>query len=162
MGDSGESRPRMVMQEHPNGCGIACLAMVTGLGYAQVRDTLTEFLPRERDYGEEGIHHGIAEWLLGRLGYAWRTLYAGHLHDPWPPEPFAPVHIAQVRQPSGNTHYVVVTNDGIVFDPLDGEHKRLADWDGRSGSVSNPKFSGVNNVMGIWRVSDLGRDEAES
>jgi hypothetical protein len=151
MTNNGERGPLLVRQEHPNGCGLACIAMVTGLGYGEVRDTLTEFLPRERDYGEEGIHHGITEWFLGRLGYAWRTLYAGHLHDPWPPEPFAPVHIAQVRQPSGNTHYVVVTDDGTVLDPLDGERKRLDVWD-----VPDGKFSGVNSVMGLWRVSANG------
>jgi hypothetical protein len=130
--------------------------MVTGLDYGEVRDTLTEFLPREKGYGDEGIHNGVVEWFLGRLGYAWRTLYAGHLHDPWPPEPFAPVHIAQVRQPSGNTHYVVVTDDGTVLDPLDGEHKTLDLWD-----VPDGKFSGISNVMGIWRVASLSaRKEA--
>jgi hypothetical protein len=65
--------------------------------------------------------------------------------DQWPPAPFAPVHIVQVVQPSGNTHYVVWLPDETVLDPLSDEPTTLAPW---SGTKPGPR---INNVLGIWK-----------
>lgn len=130
---------RVVRQGHANGCALAALAMVTGQTYDEVVADFTARWPGEPlNLDERGLYHGDTEWYLAINGYVWRYLYAGWKHDPWPPEPFAPIHIAAVKQPSGNQHYVIVTDDGTVLDPLDDQPKSLAAWEK------------VNNVMGIW------------
>lgn len=147
----------LIRQVHEYGCGLASLAMISGWTYDEVRDWLVANWPAgSQTPGEwleqRGIHKGIADYFLAENGYAWRTVYAGWGQKPWPPEPFAPVHLAQVVQPSGNSHYVVMRSDGVVLDPLSDEPKRLTDW------------SVVNNVQGVWRPQALvvsQRDEVE-
>jgi hypothetical protein len=145
----------LVRQEHDYGCGIASLAMVTGDTYDNVRGWLLANWPGGTQTPDEwltkrGIHKGIADYYLAAHGYVWRTVYSGWKLAPWPPEPFAPVHLACVQQPSNNSHYVVMRSDGAVLDPLDGEHKRLTDW------------PSVYNVQGIWPgVAPAGSGEPE-
>jgi hypothetical protein len=135
--------PVLVRQGHANGCALAALAMVTGQTYDEVVTDFTERWPGEPlNLDERGLYHGDTEWYLAINGYGWK-------HDPWPPQPFAPVHIAAVRQPSGNQHYVVLTGDGTVLDPLDDQPKSLASWER------------VNNVMGIWPDPTASDDLAQ-
>lgn len=142
-----------VRQGHDYGCGIACLAMATGQTYEAVHADLVAALPG-RDFAEGGIHSHILKWYLAERGMVWRELTRyvpaepGERCErmPWPPEPFAPRHIASVVQPSRNQHFVVVDPDGYVLDPLDtetGPHplKRLEAWED------------VNNVVGIWAAA---------
>lgn len=138
----------LIRQEHDYGCGLASLAMITGQTYEEVRLWLLDHWPGgQGDHVPEewlvkrGIHSGIAEYFLGAHGYVWRTVYSGWAQKPWPPEPFAPVHLAMVRQPSGNSHYVVMRSDGVVLDPMTDEPRSLADWEK------------VDNVQGIWGLS---------
>lgn len=135
----------LVRQEHDYGCGLASLAMICDQSYDEVREWLLANWPDGKHAPEEwltkrGIHGGTADWYLSQHGYVWRTLYAGWVMPTWPPEPFAPVHLACVVQPSGNSHYVVMRNDGVVLDPMTDEPRALTDW---------PK---INNVQGIWRL----------
>lgn len=137
----GEPSTDHIRQKHPFGCGIAALAMATGSTYDTVHDWITSNWPDDTpppDFITSGISKSVAEFYLACHGYAWRTLYAGHHHQPWPPAPFAPAHIAMVVQPSGLAHYVAVRADGAVLDPLQDELRRLTDW---------PR---VYNVQGIW------------
>lgn len=144
--------PTLVRQQHDYGCGIASLAMIAGKSYSEVHAWLLANWPGGQADGgsppehwleKRGIYSGIVDWYLVHHGYVWRTVYAGWAKDnssyPWPPEPFAPIHLAQVRQPSNNSHYVVMRADGVVLDPLTDEPRTLADW---------PE---VSNVQGIWR-----------
>lgn len=145
---AGLRRTALIRQEHDYGCGIATLAMVTNATYDEVRTWLLDNWPggneRHDDWLEKrGIHKGIADFYLAAHGYVWRTLYGGWQLPTWPPEPFAPVHMACVRQPSNNAHYVAMRADGVVLDPLTGEERRLTDW---------PE---VQNVQGIWSERDL-------
>ena len=133
----------LVRQQHDYGCGIAALAMIADRSYDEVREWLLGNWPGGSQRPEDwltahGIHKGIADWYLAQHDYVWRTLYGGWKLDPWPPEPFAPVHLACVRQPSNNNHYVVMRADGVVLDPLADGPRSLADW---------PQ---VYNVQGIW------------
>lgn len=140
----------LVRQAHDYGCGIASLAMVTGQTYDEVRTWLLAHwpggqggdTPAEDWLVKRGIYSGIADYYLGRHGYVWRKVYSGWQQHPWPPEPFAPVHLVMVRQPSNNSHYVVMRADGVVLDPLADEPKTLAGW------------PAVDNVQGIWRLSE--------
>jgi hypothetical protein len=142
----------LVRQEHDYGCGLASLAMIDGKSYEDVRQWLiTNWPGGQADGGappenwleKRGIYSGIADWYLGHHGYVWRKVYSGWAKDKpsfqWPPAPFAPVHLVQVRQPSGNSHYVVMRADGVVLDPMTDEPRSLTDW---------PL---VDNVMGAWR-----------
>lgn len=137
-----------VPQEHAWGCGVATLAMVTGDTYDGVRRWIVgHWSAKVMGYENAGdwlTHRGVSgpvlDWYLAQHGYAWRRVYSGWEPDPWPPEPFAPVHVAQVVQPSGNTHFVAVTSAGTVLDPASTTPRLLTDW---------PK---VNYVQGIWRI----------
>jgi hypothetical protein len=135
-----------VFQEHDYGCGIASLAMVSGDAYGDVHAWLLANVKNTQSAAwltERGIHHGIVEFYLAQHGFVWRTVYEGWGLDVWPPAPFAPIHVCSVVQPSRNQHFVVMLDDGRVLDPLDGTlGLALMNW---------PK---VNNVVGIWRLSD--------
>ena len=131
----------LVRQEHDYGCGVACLAMVTGHTYADIHAECVKDWPnseRGLNLAERGLYSSGVEWYLATHGYCWRYVYSAWRLSEWPPLPFAPVHIASVVQPSGNSHYVVMTPEGVVLDPLTATERRLTDWEK------------VNNVMGIW------------
>lgn len=137
---------QLVRQGDAQGCGFACLAMVTSQSYDFVLNHMRSTYPgkdfNERFANERGIHHGTVEWYLGSLGFAYRTTYRAWAGDkPWPPEPFAPAHIASVTQPSGNQHFVVMTDEGVVLDPMNDEPTTLDQWGDK-----------VMNVTGIWKV----------
>lgn len=112
--------------------------MVTGRTYDDVLAEVSARFP-ERDFAEVGLYYGDEQWLLGEHGYAWRTRFKNS-GGPWPPEPFAPVHIVQVEQPSGSYHFVVMLADGTVLDPLGDEPTSLDAW---------PR---IVNVLGVWHV----------
>jgi hypothetical protein len=143
-----DDRPvELIRQTHDYGCGIASLAMISGQPYNAVREWLVENWPGGTQTPDEwlttrGIHKGIADYYLAAHGYVWRTVYGGWKLPEWPPRPFAPVHLAHVVQPSGNTHYVVMRADGVVLDPMCDEPRALSDW------------SYVNNVQGVWSLAD--------
>lgn len=144
MHDTNPDPTRLVRQQHAYGCGIASLAMITGQSYDDVREWLLANWPGGHERSDEwlekrGTYSGIVEYYLGEHGYMWRYVYRAWYPDNWPPTPFAPVHLALVRQPSNNTHYVAMRADGVVLDPLTDEPRTLRDW---------PE---VYNVAGVWR-----------
>jgi hypothetical protein len=145
----------LIRQEHDLGCAVASLAMVTGQTYEQVRawilDHWTPAVMGQDPAGfltKSGVTHYCIDWYLGENGYAWRRKYNAHALGEWPPPPFAPVHIAQVVQPSGATHFVVLTASGEVLDPMSDLPRTLSDWER------------VNQVMGVWDVRTI-RDASE-
>ena len=122
--------------------------MVTGQTYAQDRDWIVAhwrlqimgYEWTDAWLAERGLSSPILDWFLAEHGYVWRKVYIGWEPNPWPPEPFAPVHIAQVIQPSGNSHFVILQSDGLTLDPMSDEPRRLTDWER------------VNFVQGIWTL----------
>jgi hypothetical protein len=141
MTDHAGAEMTHVRQEHDHGCGIAVLAMLTDQTYQQVYDDLLATYPGEKTrVTEQGLYHTAMEWYLAQRGYAWRTVYSGWKPTSWPPEPFAPRHFAQVVQPSGNHHFVVMTEAGTVLDPLSGILTGLGAW------------GQVDSVYGVWNV----------
>lgn len=140
--------PRLVRQEHDYGCGIAALAMLTGSTYEDVRAWIldnwqNQIMGYERTgswLSKSGVTGPVLDWYLAQRGYVWRKVYSGWKPDPWPPEPFAPVHVAQVIQPSGMAHFVVLTADGRVLDPMSDSPRSLTEW------------QQINYVQGVWPI----------
>lgn len=115
-----------VRQEEIDGCMVACVAMVAGKIYSEVRAMCAAAYDR-------GIHEVIADNLLDELGFA---VVRRYLHVPrlktsraaWPCAPFAPAHIALVHVAAG-AHAVVVEPNGAVLDPWKQERTTLAHSD---------------------------------
>lgn len=115
---------RWVRQEDAEGCALAVLAMLTGETYADVKAAV-DGVEGPRDWEEHGCTHHTIDRHLATRGWFWQRRYD------WPDvplEPFAEVHHAQVLQPSGNQHFVVVLGRGAVLDPLRFGLHRLSDW----------------------------------
>jgi hypothetical protein len=102
-----------VAQEHPFGCGIACVAMITGQSYAQVLDQMGGEIK-----GRGTTHF---EWFeaLAEQGFAVQFIFQRQqkigrtpIRKIWPLAPWAPVHIVQIVD-----HSVVMRNDGTIFNP---------------------------------------------
>lgn len=130
---------RYVAQEEPQGCAVACLAMILGCTYAEAR-------ARIHVDTSKGITSTVYDGALVEAGFALARVYR---HDPvrgvkreaWPPPPFAPIHIASTETAQGG-HAVVMLVDGTVLDP----------WDRSRTTLRHPDYLAVHCVAGIWRV----------
>lgn len=114
----------LILQEDSNGCGIACLAMVTRQTYQQVKAEILAF-------ENKGIHEFIIDSYLADKGYAVarkhpHASYLKAMRSEWPPAPFGAVHIVSVSLPAG-FHIVVMRADGIVLDPALG-YRHISDY----------------------------------
>ncbi len=133
-----------VRQEDTNGCGIACLAMITGKTYLEVRDELVY-------YDGSGLANHIIDEYLADHGYAvarkfeashWQQKkYGRTTREQWPVEPFADVHLCQVETWSDTNHFVVMLRDGTILDPYN-EHIHSLD-----------AYKDVWNIAGIVKVT---------
>lgn len=123
-----------VGQKHTKGCGIACLAMLTGHDY----DAVASYYPV--DLNVTGLYMaGVDDYLVDH-GFAvarklqFMSYFTGEHgrreREPWPPEPFAEQHLVQVRvyEKAPIDHFVVLLADGTVLDPLTPEPRRLSDY----------------------------------
>lgn len=153
------SRPTLVRQEDAHGCGVACLAMVTGLRYLTVRSwfrvrawqnaradgrQLDEAASDEieaHDFTRVGLTHFEIEHFLADHHHAVARKFATNQfrepRNPWPPEPFAEAHICSMTMVSG-FHYVVWLPDGRVFDPAFGET-----------TLDDPRYLALAYVLGV-------------
>lgn len=134
-----------IAQPNSYGCAIASLAMIAGKTYDQMEQwMLDQGLSRSRM--EAGLHEGIWLEALGRLGFVYERRYSGDAFlngprtTPWPPAPFAPIHICAAEVPNGYSHAFVMLGDGTVLDPFKRERTSLA----------HPDYIKVNQVAGIW------------
>lgn len=132
-----------IQQRGPNDCGIACLAMACGMPYEDVESLLL------RGAGDGINEPDMYEWLREN-GWAWQIVYQNfralgkyHKRDPWPPSPFAPVHIVMVRV-TQTWHFTVMDERGEVFDP----------WTADRKSLDHPDYRDISWVMGLWYVRD--------
>jgi len=107
----------LVRQKNHKGCGIAAIAMLTGIPYDQVRQDL---------FGDIGQVNGmevsqIADYLAKKGLYLQRDCAKDesndHLCFAWL------VHV-KVYKDSEHAHYVVLDNDDNMFDPIFG----MTDW----------------------------------
>lgn len=134
-----------VAQEESGGCLVACVAMVTGRTYKEVRALCA-------DAYNDGIHDFIADNILEHLGFAIARRWIGQPRlqkrfgervdrAPWPCDPFAPAHICLVHATLG-PHAVVMLHDGVVYDP----------WSIDRHSLRDPVYTQVDHVTGVWKV----------
>lgn len=120
--------PEWVRQEHLNGCAVATLAMLLGKTYTDIVTLLAESPhPIEPDgWHRVGTTQYHVDWALATSGAFIQRRFSAW---GWSMEPFAPIHYAQVVQPSNNTHFVVVLEDGSVLDPMREGVYALGDWE---------------------------------
>lgn len=103
-----------VPQRDKHGCVIACLAMVTGRDYWEIKTCI----------GVDVTETGVPTWrwadYLGSTGYLLAPRSMSGLHKGlWPCSAFADVHLCTVKvdKDAKYTHLVVVLRDGTVLDP---------------------------------------------
>jgi hypothetical protein len=121
---------RHVRQEDASGCMVACLAMVTGRSYAEIRQYFVEHGRTFEGGDGAGITEFDAEFYLADLGFAiarkYRWRWANVQRSEWPTPPFAPVHILGVR--GSGAHGVVLLPDRTVLDLFIDSPRTLADY----------------------------------
>lgn len=142
-----------IQQRGPNDCGIAAISMACDVPYEQV-------LPLMRKGSGAGINENdLYDWLIEN-GWAWQLVYVNRRvehakyekRNPWPPKPFAPSHILQVRATQA-WHFTVMDTAGEVFDPWSADRKTL----------SHPDYQEISWVMGLWRIpGDVGNSVPHS
>jgi hypothetical protein len=139
---------RWVGQEDPMGCFVAAMAMVAGKTYAEVKAETGECWRRGGTFFP--VDQYLSENRLVTARYWSHDQFRGHAEngawlcdkrDPWPPAPFAPVHLCEVRASAG--HWVVMLKDGTVLDPNVSEPRKLSD------------YSEVYLVIGVWSLDSL-------
>ena len=130
---------RYVKQKGSDDCGIAALAMATGVDYDRIASDIP--VPINQTDAEE--------WLRDH-GFAWQIMYQMRRverrfckREHWPPAAWAPTHIAQVKA-TQELHFVALDRDGCVFDP----------WDRSRAFLTDPAYREVHWVMGLWPISN--------
>jgi hypothetical protein len=128
-----------VAQEEDDGCVVACLAMVVGATYSQIRAMVDAQF-------KHGMHQVVAHGVLAELGYAVATRYrhVPHLRadrPAWPCLPFARAHICWVTATRG-AHAVVMLSTGDVYDP----------WTRDRGDLLHPDYREVGSIDGVFHV----------
>lgn len=146
---------KYVKQEHEWGCGISCLAMVCNQTYYQVYKKLEDDDKRISRMSsgwreKNGLSENIIELYLQDEGFWLQKYYKIHYDQnvpPWNNSSMWPISpetddgiIANVVQPSGNGHFVVIDNYNNVLDPL------------RSGTYDLTDWNIVNFIIGCRRV----------
>jgi hypothetical protein len=96
--------------------------MILNITYAEAC-TAIEASPahgkRGRDWETGGTNHMALDHVLQEHGFWRQRTYRAWCGDEnWPPVPWAEVHLCQVDQHSGNSHFVVMTETGMILDPL--------------------------------------------
>lgn len=147
---------KYVAQRGPVDCGVAALAMATGLPYETCAHPFEHRLARP--LGQRGgLNEDLITEFLWSSGFAWQRIYRtsnffadNRQREVWPIEPWAPVHLLMVHA-TRDWHFCVMDEAGLIFDPWDAtrNEKRLAD-------LMPAPYSQVGWMMGIWRVRDNG------
>lgn len=133
-------------------CGIAALAMACDLKYEQVANGLVTggagLVRLSEAMGAEGLNDDLVKDWLRLQGWAWQEMVRNvwqrgqfYARLPWPPQPFATVHVCFVEATKG-WHYCVLDFDGSVRDPFDKDRASLAHAD----------YKRVGSVIGLFKV----------
>lgn len=114
---------KRVAQEDGNGCPVACVAMLAGVTYQEVKSHLP---------GWDGSLLGWENFtsLLKAYDFQHKVDFGydretNKRPDNWP-EPFAPAHVLCIETRAGG-HFVVWLPDGTVLDPARPHVKSLDD-----------------------------------
>jgi ABC-type bacteriocin/lantibiotic exporter with double-glycine peptidase domain len=122
------SAVKWVKQEDTLGCGIACLAMILQVSYAEAKEMFSIF-------NGLGVKTTQMEEFLASYGFAIARInkrtdlksYRPKKRPAWPIKPFAGIHYCLVKalKDSKVDHFVVMLNDGTVLDPDHEDPKTL-------------------------------------
>lgn len=119
-------------------CGVACLAMITGKTYDEVKAEL-----------KLDISDGISEYVLDNYladnGYAVARIhpfnaYQEKVRDKWPIEPFADMHLCIVETGVGPHYVLMLTSWDVVLDPA------------IEGVVNIDEYEEILSIAGIAKV----------
>ena len=128
----------IVVQKDKYGCFIACIAMVTGKSYDEIKSMFPFDINENR-----GADEFTQRSLLFELGYISQTFYETIAHTQkkreWPMKPFASWHIVSVITKANTPHVVFMDKNGLLIDPLDGDCKSFED------------YSKINHIIAIWK-----------
>ncbi len=133
-----------VGQEDASGCVAACIAMVCGKSYAEVKAELGS-----RNLHNDGLPYTLCDLLLAYAGFSVQRIY-GREGSAWPPQPWAPIHLLAAR--GGVEHLVVMLADGTILDPADPAPRSVDDY--LSGGKDG--YFGVSWVAGIFPCAPPG------
>jgi len=130
-------------QKLKHDCALTALSMVTGEEY----DSVAEYFDGI-DFDKGGITYYALNSFLFDHGFSTARIfkYKGFKdcpqRTPWPPEPFADMHICEVLPYESSTfsHFIVMLRDGKIFDPAFSEIKKLSD------------YHKVYNVAGVYKI----------
>lgn len=135
-----------VQQKHRYGCGPACLAMIAGMGY----DEVVSILGGDFDTNYGMTFHDADDFLVER-GYAisrrWKYKRGNVVRTPWPPEPWAEVHLVQAQMVGGN-HFLIwqhTSSGPAIFDPNRPIGQKLH-------GLSEPCYVEIGHVAGIHKL----------
>lgn len=117
---------RLVRQEEPNGCLIACMAMAVNASYREVAG----WFPRV-NAAEQGLTHYHLFEFFAAHGFAYqhinRYCWTGEMKEraSWPLPLVADATLCRVDGGKGGewSHGIMVMRDGRALDPAHGEHK---------------------------------------
>jgi len=135
---------QLVIQEDVKGCGIACLAMVCGQTYGEVKAKVVPHC-----WGGQFSFYDVFEYLnLNSYSYQHWYQHARFLlpdqdaifpeRTPWPiVTPFAEAHILLTRGREIG-HWVAMSADGEVFDPVHGRGRNIGQYE-------------VQQIIGAWQ-----------
>lgn len=135
---------KLVRQKHAMGCAPAALAMLSNKSYDEV---VGDF---QIDFSDRGLHiHQVDAWLM-QNGFAVARMLRFKDYNveqsPWPPAPWADVHLCEVRiTQNGMGHWCVMISDGSVLDPYIEGQRVLGD------------YPYVSNVAAVYKVLAPGR-----
>ena len=134
---------KLVRQKLKYDCGVASLSMATGIIYSKVKKY---FHPH--NFSKDGITNYAIDSFLHDHGFSisnickYRGFANAKIRKPWPPKPFADIHICQVLVSKlyPMAHFIVMLKDGSVYDPAFSKIRKISD------------YYKVYNVTGIYKM----------
>lgn len=107
----------LVRQHNSKGCGIACVAMVTGLPYQECKLALFGSLGKVTGM----FHDDVVKFITERGFVAGKRKYTREIEGAIKPE--AALNLLEVRvyPDSEGSHFVIMDREGNVLDPMFGQ-----------------------------------------
>ena len=113
----------LITQEDEKGCGLACIAMLTGVPYWEVKELYEDTF--NKDINEEGISEYEELTLLDKLGFRNSIIQYGNTCSLHPGRTFL-LCVPSLNSKEGGIHRIIAQTfpEGIkVYDPSNKEKK---------------------------------------
>lgn len=122
---------KYVPQQGNSDCGVATLAMLTGVTYKAALRLLSK-KARDKITAGVGINHFDLEQALRKRGFvAFLAMHESYANGErqrtvWPPEPVGWRHVVSSQNAAGTHHFSAMDASGKVFDPADPSRKDIS------------------------------------